>query len=95
METIIQLTVDKDLLDQSIAIYEKIGLDFSTAIRLFLLKTVQVQALPFDVRVDPDAAEKVAAAIKRMNDISKANGNDKLTLEEINEIINKTRRGEK
>lgn len=95
MNTVIQIRVDNDLKEEAVAIYERIGLDLSTAIRLFLKKTVQVQTLPFDVRMDPEAADRVAAAIKRMNDISKANGSDKLTLEEINEIIAETRKATK
>ena len=95
MNTVIQIRVDNDLKEEAVAIYKKIGLDLSTAIRLFLKKTVQVQTLPFDVRVDPEAADRVAAAIKKMNDISKANGNDKLTLEEINKIIDETRKARK
>ena len=92
MGTVIQIRVDNDLKEEAIAVYEKMGLDLSTAIRLFLKKTVQVGTLPFDVRVDPDAARRVDEAFKRMHEISKANGNDKLTLEEINKIIDETRK---
>ena len=38
-------------------------------------------------KLKEEAAEKFDKSLKEANGISKANGNDKLTLDEINEII--------
>ena len=91
MDTVIQIRIDKELKDLATKTFASMGLDLSTAIRIYLKKTVLEKGLPFDLRqqkVQKDFDE----AIKEAHRISKANGNDKMTLDEINEIIAETRR---
>ena len=94
MNTMLQIRVDEDLKNQAIAVYEKLGMDISTAVRLFLKKSIAVNGIPFDLRNEQRKAE-VRTAIKEMNDISKENGNSEMSLEEINEIIAETRNAKK
>ena len=94
MNTMLQIRVDEDLKNQAIAVYENLGMDISTAVRLFLKKSIAVNGIPFDLRNEQRKAE-VRAAIKEMNDISKENGNSEMTLDEINEIIAETRNAKK
>lgn len=63
----------------------------STAIRLFLKKSIQVGGLPFEVRLS-DNTLKAMNAIERMRDQSEENGNSEMSLEEINEEIKLARK---
>lgn len=91
MGSLLQIRIDEDLKNQATALYESMGIDLSTAVRMFLKKSVAVQGVPFELRNEQKKAE-ARAAIKEMNDISKANGNSEMSLDEINEIIAETRK---
>ena len=86
---IIQLRVDDNLKEQATFVYEQLGIDLSTAIRMFLKRSVMVNGIPFPMttnRVEYDTSD-AKKALKEMQKISEEKGNDKMTLEEINEII--------
>ena len=83
---ILQIRVDDELKDQAAALYDELGLDLSTAVRMFLKKSLSEHGIPFETKVDEDILRGLKA-LKRSNEISKVNGNDKMTLEEINEEI--------
>lgn len=51
--TTMQIRVDDDLKAQAEAVFADIGLDTSSAIRLFLKQTVNEGTLPFPIRPDP------------------------------------------
>ena len=95
MSTMLQIRVDEDLKKEAAAVYEGLGIDLSTAVRLFLKKSVAVNGVPFELRNEEQRKAEVRAAIKEMNDISEKNGNSEMTLEEINEIIAETRNASK
>lgn len=48
--SIVQIRMDPVLRDTASKIFEDLGLDLPTAIRIFLKKSVAVHGLPFDVR---------------------------------------------
>lgn len=48
--TVLQIRIDKKLKENSIKLYNDIGLDISTAIRLFLSKSLIDKGLPFDLQ---------------------------------------------
>ena len=50
-QSMIQVRVEKDLKDRVSDIYEAIGLDLPTAIRMFFKKSILVGGLPFDGRI--------------------------------------------
>ena len=83
---VLQVRIDNDLKFQANEILESIGLDLSTAIRMFLKKVIIERGLPFDAKLD-ESSLKFAMALREMQLISKANGNANMTLEEINEEI--------
>ena len=90
---IIQLRVDDDLKQQATNIYEKLGIDLSTAIRMFLKKSVMNNGIPFSMVLgEPYDASKALEALNKMQEISEQNGNSKMTLDEINEEINNARK---
>lgn len=83
---VLQVRIDEDLKLQATEILESIGLDLSTAIRMFLKRVIIEGGLPFDTKLDENSL-KFAMTIRKMQQISEANGNSNMTLDEINEEI--------
>ena len=88
--TVLQVRVDDELKNQALAIYNAIGMDLSTAIRMFLKKSVMVGGIPFDTKID-DSTLKAILAVDNMRTTSESNGNSNMTLDDINGIIKTTR----
>lgn len=80
--------------NQACAVYNELGMDLSTAIRMFLKRSVLVGGIPFDTKID-ESTLKAILAIDNMRTISEKNGNSEMTLEEINEEIRLTRQESK
>ena len=57
--SVVQFRVDDDLKEQATEVYEKLGLDLSTALRIFLKRSVAVRGLPFSMTL---GNEEVSAA---------------------------------
>lgn len=49
-QVLVQIKVSEELKNEATAIYKSIGLDLSTAIRMFFIKSIDVNGLPFDAR---------------------------------------------
>ena len=90
----IQVRVDDALKEQASILYDNLGIDLSTAIRMFLKKSVQIGGIPFDVKYD-DGTVDFLMALKSLQAKSKEIGNDKMTLDEINEEIRLAREEKK
>ena len=90
----LQVRIDDNLKNRASALFNELGIDLSTAVRIFLMKCLAVGGLPFEMNVD-NTTIRFLAALESAGKTSKELGNDKMTLEQINEIIDKTRRGEK
>ena len=88
--TVLQVRVDDELKNQALAIYNALGIDLSTAIRMFLKKSVMVGGIPFDTKID-DSTLKAILAVDNMRTTSESNGNSNMTLDDINGIIKTTR----
>ena len=80
---ILQVRVDDELKNQANAIYNELGLDISTAIRMFLKRSVLVGGFPFDMRVGETAP--------KTQSYTSPNIEQEETIEEINEEIRKAR----
>ena len=52
--SIVQFRIDDDLKTQATEIYEELGLDLSTALRIFLKRSVAVRGIPFSMTLDND-----------------------------------------
>ena len=88
----LQIRVDDDLKEEASVLFEKLGMDLSTAVRMFLKKSVTVGGIPFDVTYS-DGSIEFLLAMQRMQEQSIKLGNDKMTLDEINEEIRLAREG--
>ena len=52
---IIQFRVDDDLKAKATSVFEKLGLDLSSAMRMFLKRSVDVQGVPFSMVLERSA----------------------------------------
>ena len=87
---VLQIRVNDELKNQAMAVYNELGIDVSTAIRMFLKKSVSVGGFPFDTKVDAETLDALLS-LENMRNTSEANGNSSMTLDDINEEIRKTR----
>lgn len=86
---IVQFRVDDELKKQATEVFENLGIDLSTAMRMFLKKSVMCNGIPFLVfnQNEPDDYLEAMQLLRQMQKISEANGNSEMTLDEINRII--------
>ena len=82
---VLQVRIDDELKNQATEIFNELGIDLSTAVRMFLKKAVLEKGLPFD-KIDAGGL-RMLAALEEMQKKSKENGNSEMTLDEINEEI--------
>ena len=60
----VNVCVDRDVKEQSEALYGELGIDLTTAINVFLRQSLRVGGFPFEVRVDTPNQETVAALME-------------------------------
>ena len=48
----IAVRVDDDLKKEATALFNELGLDMSTAVKLFLKQSVMTKSIPFEVKLD-------------------------------------------
>ena len=92
--SLVQIRVDNSLKEQASTIYEGLGIDLSTAVRMFLKRSVLVGGIPFSMTL-PKSEYKAERALRAMQEISEAserNGLADMPLDEINAEIAATRR---
>ncbi len=88
--SVLQVRVDEGLRSQAAAIYENLGIDLQTAVRIFLRRSVIENGLPFGmtlpVKKNP-AVEAGIKAIQSMRASAEKAGLSDMSLEEINAEI--------
>ena len=91
---IVQFRVDDNLKLQASSVYEKLGIDLSSALRMFMKRSVMVNGIPFSMILEEDAydSKKAIAAMNRLNASVKESGTEDLTLDEINAEISAYRK---
>ncbi len=94
MATVLQVRIDDELKTQAAMVYDQLGLDLSSAVSMFLKKSVAVNGIPFDVR-NGSSVTRAETAAQNMRATAEKNGLSDLSLEEINEIISRTRKARK
>lgn len=90
----LQVRIDSDLKNRASDLFNEMGIDLSTAVRIFLIKCLAVGGLPFEMNINSNTV-KALSALERMGEKSKELGNDKMTLDEINKVIEETRKESK
>lgn len=96
--SVFQMRLDDELKGEAAAIYEKLGLDLPTAIRMFLKRSILDNGIPFSMILpkETDRAERAVEAMRQMSAEAREHGVSELSLKEINEEIAAARKsGEK
>lgn len=91
--SLIQIRVDDKLKSEATNIYEELGIDLPTAVRIFLKRSVIENGIPFSMKL-PDSGKRFISYVDKMNEISEQNGTSDMLLDEINEEISMARKGE-
>lgn len=89
--SLVQVKVDEETKADVTSLYESLGLDLPTAVRIFFKKSIAVGGLPFELRSEPKAArwrvyEDARNAVRK-------NGVPEMSLDEINAEISAVREG--
>ena len=86
--SLVQLRIDEKLKAEVTDIYEELGLDLPTAIRMFLKRSVQERGIPFSMKLpDSPTAEEAIQAMRTMSISAEENGISDMSLDEINKEI--------
>ena len=94
--SVLQIRVDADLKAKAAVIYEKLGIDLPTAVRIFLKRSIMENGLPFEMTLPTEKKvpterkkkmEEAITAIREMRAESERNGVSEMTLDEINAEI--------
>lgn len=75
--------VDDSLKEQAIALFDRLGLDLPTAVRIFLKKAVSEDGVPFDLKEKPRVSSRGLDALYALNADAMKNGKAGMTEEEI------------
>lgn len=86
---LLQIRIDPFLKNQANAVLDEIGLDISTAVRMFLKKVVTTGSIPFDTTINEDD-RKYLIAVENSRTAAEINDYG-MSLEEINEEISAAR----
>ena len=90
-QVLIQFRADKELKQEVVEIYESLGMDLPTALRMFLYKSKLERGLPFEATL-PEKNITRAEARKAFYELRKQAANlPEMTLDEINAEIAEVR----
>ncbi len=68
----LQIRIDRDLKEAAEEVFSEIGLDATTAVRLFFTKVAQTRSIPFHLKADaefsPEAEARILAAWEESKD---------------------------
>ena len=88
---LVQIKVDTETKTEVTSIYESLGLDLPTAVRIFFKKSIAVGGLPFELRDDPHS--KRWDIYKNARNSIQENNVPEMSLDEINAEIAAVRAG--
>lgn len=87
--SLLQVRVETSLKDEASSLFESLGIDISTAVRMFLKRSVMENGIPFRMTLprQPYSSERGLRAIYELGEKAKINGTSDMTLDEINAEI--------
>lgn len=93
--SLVQIRVDDELKKQATALYDSLGIDLSTAVRMFLKRSVLVNGVPFTMTfpINESKSEKAMKALQELSVAAAENGTSEMSLDDINAEIDAVRRG--
>ena len=90
MANTLQVRIDDDLKNQAMMVYDQLGIDLSTAVRMFLKKSIAVNGIPFDTK-NGSSRDKAMDAINSIRSAAELSEISDMTLDDINKIIKQVR----
>ena len=87
--SIVQFRIDEDLKNDATALYERLGIDLSTAMRMFLKRSIAVNGIPFSMVLPKEeySASKALGLMEELNKSATENNTEEISLEDINAEI--------
>ncbi|MCD8348905.1 MAG: type II toxin-antitoxin system RelB/DinJ family antitoxin [Lachnospiraceae bacterium] len=96
-QALVQVRVDKSLKEEVTEIYEALGMDLPTAVRMFFSRSKMVRGIPFETTLPADVVTR-SEALNALEELRRqAASVPEMSLEEINLEISEarlTRKGE-
>lgn len=95
--SLLQVRVEDSLKDEAAQVFEKLGIDTSTAVRMFLKRAIMENGIPFRMTLPktPYNADRGYRAMVEISDASEENGVSDMSLDEINAEIETSRKERK
>lgn len=91
-QVLIQFSVDNDLKNEVSEIYDAMGLDLTTAFKMFLMRSKLVRGLPFPTSL-PETTITKSEGLEAFYEMRKQAADvPEMTLEEINNEISEVRK---
>lgn len=93
--SLVQVRMDKELRDDANKLFDKLGLDMSTAVKMFLKKCLAENGIPFALKLNNTgykSPEGLAAMIELQKE-AEENGLNGMSLDEVNAEIAAARAG--
>ena len=92
--SLLQVRVEDSLKDEAAQVFERLGIDTSTAVRMFLKRSIMENGIPFRMTLpkEPYSADRGYRAMVEIGEASEKNGISEMTLDEINAEIEASRR---
>ena len=90
---LLQVRIEESLKDDAARLFESLGIDTSTAVRMFLKRAVMENGIPFRMTLPrvPYKAERGYRAMMELGEAARRNGVSDMPLEEINAEIGASR----
>ena len=88
--SLLQIRVDNSLKDKAAQVFKNLGIDISTAVRIFLKRSIMDNGIPFRMTM-PKEDYKATRGYRAMQELSEnaaKNGLADMSLDEINAEIN-------
>lgn len=91
--SLLQVRVEESLKDDAARVFESLGIDTSTAVRMFLKRAVMENGIPFRMTLPkaPYEAERGYRAMLEIGEAARRDGVADMPLEEINAEIEASR----
>ncbi len=91
--SLLQVRVEDSLKDEAARVFENLGIDTSTAVRMFLKRSVMENGIPFRMTLpkEPYQADRGFRAMQEISEMAEKNGVSEMTLDEINAEIEASR----
>ena len=99
--TNLSIRIDRSLKEEADQVFNSLGMNLTTAITVFVRQAVRQKKIPFEITLYPESDSRSSkmheaiAASERIWEYSARNGNDKLTVEEIDTEIAEVRAARK